>query len=287
VHIWPSLALWGHPEDALALAFAIYGLIEAYQGDWIRTGLLFGLAIVIQPLTLLIVPIVIGLIPVRRWLVVGVEMVIPSIILLLPPLIQEWGPSTRILLRQPNFVEFNHATPWATLAPVIRRSQVISLHAIKYLKMPNGHHRAILVVVKVHAQAILAAGPGRIIAIGIACLIGTLVRSRRLSLLRVIWLAALALSLRCEFEPVMVPYYLLPGLALALVVASTKAPLDFVLVIVAAASCTVVSYYHYTPWDYYVAMTCPLVVTLACAWPRKIPTVGPLRSESSQSSTET
>lgn len=267
--IWPALALWGHPEDPLALALGIYGLIAVLDGAWFRTGIWFGLAIAVQPLVILIAPLLIALVPLKRWLMIGLEMLIPSVALLLPPLIQEWGPSTRILLQQPNYLQYNHATPWASLAPILKQSHVETVRTLKYVKLANGEHRSIEVVSTAHFQAVLAAGPGRIIVILVACLLGVLVKMRQVSTAKLLWLAALALSLRCEFEPVMVPYYLLPGLALALVVASTKRSSDFFVVCVAAGTCTVLSYLHLNAWIYYFAMSCPLFVALAWAWPRR------------------
>ena len=217
----------------------------------------------------MIVPIIIAMVPLKRWLVVGVEMILPSVLLLLPPLIQEWGPTTRVLLHQPNFLQGNHATPWASLAPVMERAGLKLVNSLKYVKLANGHYRPVEVVTKLHAQAVLAAGPGRIVALLAACLIGVLVKVQKPSLPRIIWLAALALSLRCLFEPVMVPYYLLPGVALALLVATLRSRLTFAWVCAVSAVSSVVSYFHFSPWDYYLVVMCPLLAALAWSWPRR------------------
>ncbi len=268
--IWPSVAVWGHPEDALSLTLALYGLIAAIDSAWVRVGLFFGLAIVVQPLVLLLVPLVVAFVPVRFWPVLALEMIVPSVVVLLPPLIQEWGPTTRILLKQPNFVGPNHSTPWVSLAPTIDPARNRLVPVLKHVKLANGQFRSLEVMVKVHTQPVVAAGPGRILAVGIACLIGVLVKVRKPSWPQVIWLAALALSLRCVFEPVMVPYYLLPGLALALVTASLGRAPRFALACIAAAVCTWLSYFHFSPWDYYLGMTVPLVAALAAAWPKSL-----------------
>lgn len=273
--IWPSVAIWGHPEDALSLTLAIYGLLATADKSWLRLGVIFGLAIVVQPLVLLLVPLVVAFVPIKRWPILAIEMLSPSVLLFLPPLIQEWGPTTRILLKQPNFVGPNHPTPWVSLAPVLDPAHVEMTRVLKHVKLADGHYRAIEVMIKVHTQPVVAAGPGRILVVIIACLIGVFVKVRKPSWPQVIWLAALALSLRCVFEPVMVPYYLLPGLALALVVASLGRMFKYSLVCVAAAVGTWLSYFHFSVWDYYISLTLPLLVALAWSWPRSDKVVNP------------
>ena len=267
VLIWPTVAYWGHPEDALSLALAVYGLLATADKAWFRVGIFFGLAIVMQPLVILLVPIVVALVPVKRWPLLSVEMLLPSVLLLLPPLIQEWGPTTRILLKQPNYIANNHPTPWASLAPVLIPSHLQTFESLTYVKLANGLHRATEVMHKVHTLPVVAAGPGRILAVVVACLIGVLVKIRQPSWPQVIWLAALALSLRCVVEPVMVPYYLLPGLVLALVAASLTPESRLTLVCVAAAVCSWLSYCRFSPWVYYISVMGFLVVALVWSWP--------------------
>ncbi len=276
--IWPSVVLWGHPEDALSLTLALYGLMATANGTWRRVGIYFGLAIAIQPLVVLLVPIVAAIVPMKRWPLPSFIMIAPAAFLLLPPLLQEWGPTTRILLRQPNFTAVNHPTPWASVAPVLNPAHVQIFPMLKHLKLADGHHRAVEVLMTSNTLPVVAAGPGRILAVLIALLIGAFVKVRRPSWPQVIWLATLALSLRCVFEPVMVPYYLLPGLALALVVASLNPARSFALAAIAAAACTWLSYLHVGPWVYYLAMTVPLAVTLITSWPRS-PAVTPSSME--------
>ena len=265
--IWPSVAVWGHPEDALSLALALWGLLAVRSASWFRVGAYFGLAILVQPLVLLIVPIIVALVPVRRWPLLGVEMIVPTVVALLPPLIQEWKPTTRILLRQPNFVAPNHATPWESLAPVISPAHVQRVPMLDHVKLPDGHYHAIEKTFTVHAMPVVAAGPGRLVALLAAAAIGLVVKLRRPAWPVVVWLAALALTLRCVFEPVMVPYYLVPGFALALLVAALRRPLYFWITTLAVAVGSWWSYFHVSPWSYYVAMMVPLTLALASSWP--------------------
>ena len=42
--------IWGHPEDAVAVGFALYALVFALDGRWTGAGWLFGAALATQPL---------------------------------------------------------------------------------------------------------------------------------------------------------------------------------------------------------------------------------------------
>ena len=55
--LWVVDARMGHPEDALALAFAVYALLALWNGRSKRAGWLFGLAVLFQPLVLLMLPL--------------------------------------------------------------------------------------------------------------------------------------------------------------------------------------------------------------------------------------
>jgi hypothetical protein len=65
----------------------------------------------------------------------------------------------------------------------------------------------------------------------------------------------------------MVPYYLLPGLVLALVAASLTPASRLTLVCVAAAVCSWLSYCRFSPWVYYISVMGFLVVALVWSWP--------------------
>ena len=269
--IWPSVALWGHPEDALSVALALYGLLAVLEHRWLRFVVLFGLATLVQPLVLLVLPLCLAYVPLKHWLPVGSAIALPSVVALLAPLIQEWGPTSRLLLRQPNYFANNHPTPWASLAPVIDPPHTTVVHTLKYVKLSNGHHRAIEVAKSVHTLPVVAAGPGRIIAVVIACSLGVGLMRLKATLPQVLWFASLALSMRCVFEPVMVPYYLLPGLALTVLVTSSTTRIRFTIAAGAAGLCALLSYWHLGEWPYYVLMLLPLAVTLVVAWPATPP----------------
>ncbi len=54
--LWPVVAIWGHPEDPLAMTFALYGFLAAFSGRWRSCGWWWGLALVMQPLVVLCCP---------------------------------------------------------------------------------------------------------------------------------------------------------------------------------------------------------------------------------------
>jgi len=60
---WPTAAIWGHAEDALAMTFAIYAMVAMLNSKWSKCGWLFGFGIVIQPLVALTIPLFIAASP--------------------------------------------------------------------------------------------------------------------------------------------------------------------------------------------------------------------------------
>jgi hypothetical protein len=267
VLVFPVVELWGHPEDTLAVAFGLYALLASYDRRWLHSAGFFALAVVFQPLILLIVPISLAYVPAKKWPAFAAIVAIPSALLLVPPLIQEWKPTTYAIFKQPNFPGLNHATPWLSVAPVLVRAHWASIYAIKELTAANGKVKATLGSVRVFGGLTVEAGPGRTIALVLSCLIGLLVAKRRPSFTEVLWWAAFALALRCVFESVMDPYYIVPTLVLVVVVASTLGKMRFFLTIVVAALCTKTSYWHTGEWRYYLLVIGTLLLSLALSWP--------------------
>ena len=264
---FPVVAIWGHPEYTVALAFAIYGLIAAFDAKWVRVGIFLGFALLFQPLTLLMMPVAIALITPRRWIQLGPLIALPSALLLIPPLVKEWSATTYVLLRQPNYPVSDHATPWVSLAPVLQRGHRGLVNAAEMVKGPDGKQRLTGVLVHVRVGEIVSSGPGRLIATALACAIGVWVAKKRPPLAQVIWWAGVALSLRCVFECVMNPYYLMPGLAIVLVCAALLSSARLLVAVLAGAACSYLSYRVMGPWAYYLIVTGLLLVVLASTWP--------------------
>lgn len=122
-------------------------------------------------------------------------------------------------------------------------------------------------MVHVRVAEVVSSGPGRLIAIALACAIGVWVAKKRPPLAQVVWWAGVTLALRCVFECVMNPYYLMPGLALVLVSAFLLNSSRLLVTVLAGAACSYLSYRVMAPWTYYLVVTGLLFVVLASAWP--------------------
>ena len=273
--IFWTAVVWGHPEYTLALAFAIYGLMAALDGRWVRVGIFMGLALLFQPLTALMLPVVILYLPPRRWSGTAAIVALPSAVLLIPPLLKEWHATTFTLLRQPNYPTVDHPTPWLSLAPVLQRSHRAFVEVPKLVTRPDGTHSLEYVRAAIRIDAVVSAGPGRLVALVLACAIGIYVAKTKPSLAMIVWWVAVCLTLRCVFECVMNPYYLLPAGAVILVLAAALNNVRFFAISVIVAAFTVLSYQFMSPWAYYTSVVGLLVVAMALACPRDRPRTRP------------
>jgi hypothetical protein len=166
----------------------------------------------------------------------AVRSALPAIAVVLTPLISQFHDTTHALLDQPNFPNLDHATPWTTLAPVL-----------------GGRGRDLAV----------AAGPGRIVAVILACGLGWWARRWRGRPELIVWAAALALALRCFTESVLVPFYIWPVLAVGLVLAARagRGHLAAAAVVGIAISAVAQSHLGELPW--WSIVTVGIVVVLA------------------------
>lgn len=264
--LWPVVAIWGHPEDPLAMALAIWGLVGALRGRWRAVGWLWGLALVVQPMVVLMFPIVFALVPRGQRLSLAVRSVLPSAVLVSLPLLQSWGPTTRALFKQPNFPTINHATPWLIVAPVLTKARVVKVAHAHRTVLANGTvHFGISSTRFIYGETV-AAGPGRLIAIALSVVLGYWVYRYRPNPEQIVWLCCVALSLRCAFEAVMDPYYLWPPLALAFVLVVRSRP-RFVLAVAASTGLTLWSYRHIGAWEWFAPVVVLLTVVVLAARP--------------------
>ena len=237
VVIFQVVTMWGHPEDLVALAFSLYALLAMFRGRWSLSGWLWGAAIVFQPLVVLMFPLAFVRTPGPHRLRLCLLAALPSAALLSGPLVTQWHRTSAVLFHQENARFLDHATPWVALSPVLSRTEV-------------------------------GAGPGRMIAVLAAVLIGYLASRRPPSTVGLLWLCALALSLRCFFESVMVVFYLGPPLALIVLTAASCADrrrLAGAWLIAMVA--TVYAFHGSSEWGYWAPMVAFLAIGLACAWP--------------------
>lgn len=260
--LWPVVAVWGHPEDLVALGLGVYALMATMDGRWRRGALLLGLALAFQPLVVLIAPLAMALAPWRRWPAFVGCAAAPSVLLLVAPLAHAGRTTLRTLTDQPTYPSVNHPTPWLGLAHVLAKSKVVQGSTL---------HRAAtglaVTSTRSHVGPVVAGGPVRLVPIALAVLLAAVVLARRPSERTVWWLAALALALRCVFEAVMTPYYAVPALAIALVLAAGSTRLRLAVACVSAAACTYLGYRHAAAWSYYLPVTLTLLCAVAAARP--------------------
>lgn len=240
--------LWGHPEDAVALGLMLFAIGALADARTSRSGWLLGAAIAVQPLVLLALPVMLMTIAPRRVPGFIARAAAPSALLLAAAAAANWSATIHAVTQQPNWPAVDHPTPWEPLAPHL-------------------------------SQGAVSAGPFRTIAILAACLCALAAgrgwRAARYAawdaetLRDVLWWAAVALALRCVFEPVMVAYYLWPVLAVALVAAVGNWPRLIATSVAAAALTAGAQVSWHGRWAWWATMTAGLAVTLCCARVRR------------------
>jgi hypothetical protein len=237
--LWDLLIYSWHPEDALAVAFGLWGLLAAWDGRWRRAGWLIGLGIAFQPLLLLAVAAVVALAPHRARAGLLVRACVPAAVLLAGPLMANPRVTLRALLDQPNSTVHDHPTPWIHFAPHL-------------------------------GDGMVAAGPARLVAVVAAVVVSTLVCRRTMSPERLLWIVAVCFATRSLFEAVMDPYYVWPVLAVALVVAA-RASWARLAAACALSSCATVLAVHdwRGEWTWWSLVAISTGATVLAAWPAR------------------
>ncbi|MGP0107331.1 MAG: hypothetical protein ACLPR9_00435 [Acidimicrobiales bacterium] len=277
---WPTVAIWGHAEDCLALTFAIYALIAALNGKWKACGWLFGFALVTQPLVVMILPLVVAISPTGQRVILALRAFALSAVLAGVAFASDAADTFRSLVQQPTPPSINHSTPWVSLAPRVpdvlsgaSNNAALTYRAGKFVQ-DNVHAKAREVI-------LVSGGAGRVIEVILAILVGLYVWRRPQPPDRLIWLAAALLGMRCMFEAVMTPYYLAPPLLLALAIASRQGGKRFWAACVIALEITVFAYHHLSPWAWWLPVVVGMAAVLALGYPNKSRTASepPLASE--------
>jgi hypothetical protein len=235
--VFQVVTLWGHPEDMMAVGLATYALLMGARSRWSAAGWLWGGAVICQPLVLVLLPVALAVTPRGRRVQLVVRACLPTAVAMAGPLVSQWAMTTRALLHQENPLRLNHPTPWVAFSARLGPDAV-------------------------------SAGPGRMLALAAAVVLGWVAWRKQPTLLGLLWMGALALSLRCFFESVMVPFYLGPPFAVILVTCAAQPGRSRLGIATAAALCaTVVAFHHMGEWAYWLAMVAFLATGLACAWP--------------------
>lgn len=234
--VWPAIAMWGHPEDVMALALAVWALIRAVDGHETSAGYLLGAALVMQLYAIILVPLFIGLFGIRKAPSVLFRAAVTPAFVAVFVLFPHFHQASQVLIEQPSFPTVDWATPWVALSPHL-------------------------------AKGIVAAGPSRLGAFVVAIGCGVAASRRRHDFPIVVWLAAACLASRCLFEAVMVPYYVMPGVVLALVAATSAARWRWMLAAAVGAGVTVQTFFHQGSWAFFSEMSALLIAMLVVAWP--------------------
>jgi hypothetical protein len=243
--LWNVSVQWGHPEDAVAVGLLLFAILALSDGTPARAAWLTGAAIAVQPLVLLALPIMLVVLEPRRLVGFLARAAAPAVVLLGAAAAANWNATYNAVTRQPNWPAVDHPTPWLPLAPHM-------------------------------AGGAVAGGPARALAILAACGCA-LIAGRRLRAARhaarwsratlgeLLWWTAVALALRSVFEPVMVAYYLWPGLAVALIAATRNWPRLIATSAVAVALSFGSQSSWRNPWGWWGFMVLGLALTLLFA----------------------
>jgi hypothetical protein len=262
---WPTAAVWGHAEDALAMTFALYALVALVDGRWSGLGWLLGVGIVIQPLVALLVPLVLAAAPSGRRLAVAVRSAGISLFLVGVAFAGDAQDTYRALVTQPTPPSVNHATPWVSLAPKVSTTSAPIHHGV--MLIPGLGRPALTAATTSSPVALVSGGPGRLVDIVLVVVLSIYVWRRPQPPVNVLWLAAVVLASRCVFEAVMTPYYLAPPLILALVMTARLDGRRFWLSVIVSLELTTFSYHHLEPWIWWLPIVAGLSVILALGYP--------------------
>jgi hypothetical protein len=192
VYVLCNVLTWGHPEDAVAVAFLLYSCLAASDRQWPKSAWLFGAAVAFQPFVLLALAPVFFPAGLRRIPGLLARAAAPAAALLVLPLAMNWSVTEQSLVLQPAFRLGGRVTPWIHLAPSLARFG------------PT-------------AEYLVAGGPVRLLGIAGSLVIGLWFSRAQRTLGLLIVVVALTLTFRCVFESVIAPYYVFPTIAFALV----------------------------------------------------------------------
>lgn len=259
-------AMWGHPEDAVALGLTAAAILATLRSQGSRAGWMMGAAIAFQPVVVMAVPVLVAVQPdARRRISFLVQSALPAAVLLILPLTKAYAATVHAIVDQPNFPAVDHKTPWLFLAPVIEKAHRISGNQSSPLAVGRHGYTAVMS----QTGETVSAGPGRSIAIFGAILIGLAVWRRRQGVTDTVllWAVALAFSLRPAFESVMNPYYFAPGLLFVMLAGSLRGRTRYVLVLGSTAAVIVYSQHFFSPWIWWAPLMGLTAMGLAAAWP--------------------
>jgi hypothetical protein len=239
-----NVLLWGHPEDALAVAFLLYACLAASERRWPMSGWCLGFAIAFQPFVLLALAPLLFPAGLRRLPSLLARAAAPAAALLFVPLVLNWSVTTSHFLTQPAFPGGGRPTPWLRFAPTIAHS-VYS------------------------GTAPVEGGPIRLIGLVLAVVIGLWFCRAHRNLSTLIAVVALTMTFRCALESVIAPYYVWPTIAFALLSISVhRWPRTGVVVTICVIVDWMSNFDRQSQWVWWPIMA-GLVALVAASWPRR------------------
>jgi hypothetical protein len=203
--------VWGHPEDCVAVAMVLWAALAMERRGETgarRAACLLGLGIAFQPLAILAVAPVLARLGWRSFTKVSWRLALPSLLVLIPPLIAEPRVTRFVLMNQPIYLKAVSFTPLTHLAPVI-------------------------------GPGTDGGGPTRSVTLLLGAGLAIAVCRRRHDLSTVLAMTAIALALRVLLETELVWYYLWPVAAIGLLL-SARRGVSRLAVCSAALFCTIV-----------------------------------------------
>jgi hypothetical protein len=240
--LWWMSVDWGHPDDTIALGLLALAADRMLDHRAAGAAWLLGVGFAVQPLVVLAAPLLLVLEPARRWLVLLVRMATPGLVALSIPLIGDPRDTLRQVVDQPTYPRVGHPTPWTALVPHPQAGVVYA-----------GWPRSV----------------GVLLAVAVALLLARRVRRQgAVAPSELVWLMAACLTLRCLFESVLFPYYVVPPLVFALLALARRHPsVGMVGLIAAAAAGYVGGLRMDSTLLYWLAVVGCLVAALACGAP--------------------
>jgi len=183
-----AVVFWGHPEDCVALAFVVWAALAVERdgaGGLARAGWLLGIAVAFQPLALLAAAPVVARFGRRVLPPLACRLALPSIVVVLPALVTHAGQTLHRIVDQPSFPADASSTPFSHLA----RS------------LGNGMYDG---------------GTLRLAATVAAVALGWVACRHRHDLPTVLFVMAVAFTIRVVLETELLGYYFFPVIALCL-----------------------------------------------------------------------
>ena len=235
---------WGHPEDAIAVAFLLFAIRAAVGKQWPLCAWLLGVGFAFQPLIGLAIPVVILSAGWRRLPALLPRILAPTAVLLLVPFASDWSDTYRAEVLQPVFPYLVRPTVWLRFAPHVSNETFMGGHSV-------------------------AGGPMRLVSVAIAIGIGVWFMRREHTPEMLVWCVAIILTLRYVSEAAVAPYYVWPPLAVALVSASLHSRNRVLMVGVCVAGVTwLANVQVHTEWLWW-PISAGLILSLIVSFPAK------------------